>query len=183
MAFQAQTHGAIGLEDHGDPLGRRLAAEDLDDRLVEKLDAGATVRWRTMEPTDSRIGRMTLEDALVWPVQPRFADWSTPPAYAYTSRFRTSSACFSMNSRRGSTLSPIRMRNRSSAAPASSMRDLQQRAVGRVERRFAELLGVHFAQAFEAGDLQALFAGGADGRPAGRGGLPGRSPCSPRRSR
>jgi membrane dipeptidase len=35
----------------------------------------------------------------------------------YTSRFRASSACFSMNSRRGSTLSPIRTRNRSSAAP------------------------------------------------------------------
>ena len=81
----------------------------------------------------------------------------------YTSRFRTSSACFSMNSRRGSTLSPIRTRNRSSAAPASSMRDLQQRAVGGVERGVAELFGVHFAEAFEAGDLQALFAGRADG--------------------
>ena len=41
--------------------------------------------------------------------------------------------------------------------------DLQERAVGGVERGFAELFGVHFAQAFEAGDLQALFAGGADG--------------------
>ena len=41
--------------------------------------------------------------------------------------------------------------------------DLQQRAVGGVEGGFAELFGVHFAEAFEAGDLQALFAGGADG--------------------
>ena len=41
--------------------------------------------------------------------------------------------------------------------------DLQQRAVGGVERGVAELFGVHFAEAFEAGDLQALFAGGADG--------------------
>ena len=54
------------------------------------------------------------------------------------------------------------------------MRDLQQRAVGGVERRVAELFGVHFAEAFEAGDLQALFAGGADGGQAGRGGLRGR---------
>ena len=40
---------------------------------------------------------------------------------AYTSKFRTSSACFSMNSRRGSTLSPMRMRKSSSAPPASCM--------------------------------------------------------------
>ena len=33
-----------------------------------------------------------------------------------------------------------------------------------IERRVAQLFGVHFAQAFEAGDRQALFAGGADGR-------------------
>ena len=68
-----------------------------------------------------------------------------------------------MNSRRGSTLSPMRMRKRSSAAPASSMLIWQERAVGGVEGGVAELFGVHFAQAFEAGDLQALFAGGADG--------------------
>ena len=43
------------------------------------------------------------------------------------------------------------------------MRIWQQRAVGGVEGGFAELFGVHFAEAFEAGDLQALFAGGADG--------------------
>ena len=41
--------------------------------------------------------------------------------------------------------------------------DLQQRAVGGVERGVAEFFGVHFAEAFEAGDLQAFFAGGADG--------------------
>ena len=41
--------------------------------------------------------------------------------------------------------------------------DLQERAVGGVERGFAKLLGVHFAEAFEPGDLQAFFAGGADG--------------------
>ncbi len=41
--------------------------------------------------------------------------------------------------------------------------DLEQRAVGGVERGVAEFFGVHFAEAFEAGDLQAFFAGGADG--------------------
>ena len=44
------------------------------------------------------------------------------PRPGYTSRFRASRACFSMYSRRGSTFSPMRMRNRSSAAEASSMR-------------------------------------------------------------
>ena len=41
--------------------------------------------------------------------------------------------------------------------------DLQERAIGGVERGFAELLGVHFTEAFETRDLQAFFAGGADG--------------------
>ena len=41
--------------------------------------------------------------------------------------------------------------------------DLQQRAVGGVERRFAEFFRVHFAEAFEPGDLQTFFARGADG--------------------
>ncbi len=41
---------------------------------------------------------------------------------AHTSRFLTSSACFSMNSRRGSTSSPMRVANRSLAAAASSSR-------------------------------------------------------------
>ena len=39
----------------------------------------------------------------------------------------------------------------------------QERAVGGVEGRFAELFGVHFAQAFETGDLQTFFAGGSNG--------------------
>ena len=43
------------------------------------------------------------------------------------------------------------------------MRIWSERAVGGVERGFAEFFGVHFAEAFEAGDLQAFFAGGADG--------------------
>ena len=69
-----------------------------------------------------------------------------------------------MNSRRGSTLSPISTRNSSSAARGVFHGDLQQRAVGRVERGDAEFLGVHFAQALEPGDLQALFARRANGR-------------------
>ena len=51
----------------------------------------------------------------------------------------------------------------SSAAAGVVHVDLEQGAVGGVERGVAELFGVHFAEAFEAGDVQALFAGGADG--------------------
>ena len=40
--------------------------------------------------------------------------------------------------------------------------DLDERAVGGVERRFAQFLRVHFTEAFEASHLQALFAGCAD---------------------
>src|SRR5437762_13043743 len=36
--------------------------------------------------------------------------------------------------------------------------NLDQRSVGGVERGFAKLLGVHFAQAFEAGHVQPLLA-------------------------
>ena len=41
--------------------------------------------------------------------------------------------------------------------------NLQQRAVGRVKRRFPKLFGVHFAEAFKPGDVQHLLAGVADG--------------------
>ena len=42
--------------------------------------------------------------------------------------------------------------------------DPEERAVGWVERRVAELLGVHLTQALETGDGEALFAGRAHGR-------------------
>ena len=41
--------------------------------------------------------------------------------------------------------------------------DLQQRAVGGVERGFAEFFRVHFTEAFKPRDLQAFFAGVANG--------------------
>ena len=69
-----------------------------------------------------------------------------------------------MNSRRGSTLSPIRMRNSSSAPETSSIRTCNSVRLVGIERGVAQLFGVHFAQAFEAGDRQAAFAGRADGR-------------------
>jgi hypothetical protein len=47
----------------------------------------------------------------------------------YTSRFDTFNAFFSMNSRRGSTASPISVVNISSAATASSMRTCRTRRV------------------------------------------------------
>jgi hypothetical protein len=40
--------------------------------------------------------------------------------------------------------------------------DLEKSAVGGVERGFAELFGIHFAEAFEAGDMQHALGGGAD---------------------
>ncbi len=69
-----------------------------------------------------------------------------------------------MNSPRGSTLSPIKTRNISSAAAGVGHADSQQHAVGRIECRIAQLLRVHFAQPFKSRDLQALLAGGADRR-------------------
>ena len=104
-----------------------------------------------------------------------------PQLVVYTSKLRTSSACFSMNSRRGSTWSPIRVRKMSSAPETSSIFTCNSvRFVG-VERGVAQLFGVHFAQAFEAGDRQAFFAGGCGWRPTGRANLPGRMVFSPRR--
>ena len=87
-----------------------------------------------------------------------------PGNLTHTSKLRTSSACFWINSRRGSTWSPIRTRNRSSAARGVFHFDLQECAVGGVERGVAKFLGVHFAQAFKAGDLQAFFARAANSR-------------------
>src|SRR5262249_39157651 len=59
------------------------------------------------------------------PVPPQGAGAFKPSTRApgpQTSRFLTSRACFSMNARRGSTSSPIRVLNRSLAAAASSSR-------------------------------------------------------------
>jgi len=40
VAFQPQSHGAIGSENHGHSLGRSLSAQDGYDSRVEKLNAG-----------------------------------------------------------------------------------------------------------------------------------------------
>ena len=50
----------------------------------------------------------------------------------------------------------------SSAAPASRMLTWIRVRWAGSKRGFAEFLGVHFTEAFEAGHLQTLFAGGAD---------------------
>ena len=73
-------------------------------------------------------------------------------ALAQMSRFLTFSAFCSMNSRRGSTASPMRIEKTSSASTASSTRDLEQAARLRVHRRVPELLGVHLAEALVAVD-------------------------------
>ena len=61
-----------------------------------------------------------------------------------------------MNSRRGSTWSPISIEKIWSAAAASSSVTCCERAAGRVHRRLAQLVGVHLAEALEALQLDAL---------------------------
>jgi len=48
VTFQPRPHRAIGGEDHGQPLGRSLPTQDLHDGLVEKLDARAICREKTI---------------------------------------------------------------------------------------------------------------------------------------
>ena len=67
-----------------------------------------------------------------------------------------------MNCRRRSTSSPISTLNIRSASAASCKRDAQQHALGRIERGFPQLFAVHFAQAFEALDFDALLAEAVD---------------------
>jgi hypothetical protein len=43
VTLQTQAHRAIGRKNHGYPLGRRLAAKDLNHGRVEKLDARSPV--------------------------------------------------------------------------------------------------------------------------------------------
>ena len=83
-------------------------------------------------------------------------------ATAHTSRLATVSAFSWMNSRRGSTSSPISAREQRVGVGRVVDPDLQQRARVRVERRFPELLGVHLAQALVALHREALAAGGED---------------------
>ena len=75
----------------------------------------------------------------------------------YTSRFATARALSSMKARRGSTWSPISIEKMRSAAAASSSVTCASVRVGGVHRRFAELLGVHLAEALEALQLDALL--------------------------
>ena len=64
-----------------------------------------------------------------------------------------------MNSRRGSTTSPISREKMSSASSPSLDLHLQQRARVEVERRLPELLRVHLAQTLVALQREALAAG------------------------
>ncbi len=63
-----------------------------------------------------------------------------------------------MNSRRGSTTSPISVVKISSASSAWSTLHLEERADGRIERGLPELLGVHLAETLVALDREALAA-------------------------
>ena len=58
----------------------------------------------------------------------------------------------------------MRVRNISSAVPASFMVTCTSGAELRIKRGVSQFFRVHFAKAFEAGDGQAAFAGGTDGR-------------------
>ena len=61
-----------------------------------------------------------------------------------------------MNSRRGSTISPIRVEKISLASIGIIDTHLQQRAHVRIERGFPQLFRVHFPETFIALDLQTL---------------------------
>src|SRR4030095_8279494 len=86
----------------------------------------------------------------------------------HTSRLATFSAFSWMNSRRGSTTSPISRVKISSATSASATSTWSRArlecasAVGGIERRLPELVGVHLAEALVALDGEALAAGGED---------------------
>ena len=88
-----------------------------------------------------------------------------------------------MNSRRGSTSSPIRMVKIWSASTASSTVHLQQRALRRVHRRLPELLRVHFAEALVALDREALAGASRDPLRARSSTELGTSPASSSSSR
>ena len=75
---------------------------------------------------------------------------------SYTSRLVTLRALASMNSRRGSTLSPISIEKMRSAADGVVDGHLLERPPLGVHRRVEELVGVHLAEALEALDLHAL---------------------------
>ena len=72
----------------------------------------------------------------------------------YTSRLATLSAFSWMNSRRGSTMSPISLTKISSASSPSLIFVLRQRPRVTIERRLPQLFGVHFAQSFVALDVR-----------------------------
>ena len=68
-----------------------------------------------------------------------------------------------MNSRRGSTTSPISLEKISSASSSSPTFTCISVRTSRFERGLPELLRVHLAQAFVALHGNALAAGGEDG--------------------
>jgi hypothetical protein len=74
-----------------------------------------------------------------------------------------------MNSRRGSTSSPISCENSAVGVDRVVDLDLQQRAGIRIERRFPQLLGVHLAKALVALQVRPL-------RPKAKTGRSGRGP-------
>ena len=86
-----------------------------------------------------------------------------------------------MNSRRGSTSSPISLVKMSSASADVVDPHLQQRPRLRVERRLPELLGVHLAQALVALQRQPLLALARSPRRGARSARrsAARGPCAP----
>ena len=88
------------------------------------------------------------------------AAFGTAPAH--TSRFATLSALSWMNSRRGSTMSPISLTKMSSASSTSRIFTCRSGAGLAVEGRLPELVLVHLAKALVALEGHALAAGGVD---------------------
>ena len=81
----------------------------------------------------------------------------------HTSKFATFSAFAWMNSRRGSTTSPISLTKMSSASSTSLIFTCNRERAFAVERRLPELVLVHLAEALVALQGHALAPGGVDG--------------------
>ena len=91
----------------------------------------------------------------------------------------------SMNSRRGSTSSPIRRGEDVVRLDASSTLHLQQRAARGIHRGLGELIGIHLAEALVALDREALLALARAGARAGAvaiGDLRGSASSAPTRN-
>ena len=168
-------HGALRIGERGADIGRHrdriddigaLAAASI---AVARAAAGGRGRAMRARPISCGPWRSSRGDGPA-PVrlrpcrfdQPRRAFDLRRNRGGQTSRLATFSAFSWMNSRRGSTTSPIRRVKISSATSAWATSTWSSARLVGIERGLPELLGVHLAQALVALDGEALAAGGED---------------------